>query len=238
MFWSVVQTVANFADSGGSVFGSGMYFSTVHVLQLRCDCLSIAQIQHFLRKICCSEVAIFFLFLFFCCALHIISKPWKMLTLIFFTHHRDKLLIMENSRSWSTAAWMQFPMEMLSLWINNCWHILCITAMFPYVIYYLGMLWNTHTGISAAIYFSQDKTDSKTQFLAPNVSIRLKNRVISCQNMRFAFIPSQISFKHCSAQWLKAKMIQGSVHCITNCGKLSFYILNQHEMWHATINDA
>lgn len=96
-----------------------------------------------------------YLFSFFCCcALHIISKPWKMLTLIFFTHHSDKLLIMGNSRPWSTAAWMQFPMEMLSLWIKNCWHILCITAMFQYVIYYLGMLWNTHTGISAGIYSS------------------------------------------------------------------------------------
>lgn len=70
MFWAVVQTVANFADSGGSVFGSGMYYNTVHVLQLRCACLSIAQIQHFLRKICCCEVAIFFLFFLLCPSHH------------------------------------------------------------------------------------------------------------------------------------------------------------------------
>lgn len=95
-----------------------------------------------------------YLFSFFCCALHIISKPWKMLTLIFLHITGTNFLIMENSRPWSTAAWMQFPMEMLSLWINNCWHILCITAMFQYVIYYLGTLWNTHTGVSAGIYSS------------------------------------------------------------------------------------
>lgn len=65
----------------------------------------------------------------------------------------------------------------------------------------------THRYFSWHLFLSQDKTDSKTQFLAPNVSIHLKNRVISCQNMRFAFIPSQISFKYCSAQQLKAKMI-------------------------------
>lgn len=63
---------------------------------------------------------------FFCCALHIISKPWKMLTLIFFTHHSDKLLIMGNSRPWSTAAWMQFPMEMLSLWIKKTADTYCV----------------------------------------------------------------------------------------------------------------
>lgn len=154
MFWAVVQTVANFADSGGSVFGSGMYYNTVHVLQLRCACLSIARIQHFLRKICCSEVAIFFLFFLLCPSHHKQTLKNANTDFFFFTHHSDKLLIMGNSRPWSTAAWMQFPMEMLSLWIKNCWHILCITAMFQYVIYYLGMLWNTHTGISAGIYSS------------------------------------------------------------------------------------
>lgn len=145
---------------------------------------------------------------FFCCALHIISKPWKMLTLIFFTHHSDKLLIMGNSRPWSTAVWMQFPMEMLSLWIKK---LLTHTVYYSHVSICDLLPWHavkyTHRYFSWHLFLSQDKTDFKTQFLAPNVSIRLKNRVISCQNMRFAFIPSQISFKYCSAQRLKAKMI-------------------------------
>lgn len=207
MFWAVVQTVANFADSGGSVFGSGMYYNTVHVLQLRCACLSIARIQHFLRKICCCEVAIFFLFFLLCPSHH--KQTLKNANIdFFFTHHSDKLLIMGNSRPWSTAAWMQFPMEMLSLWIKK---LLTHTVYYSHVSICDLLPWHavkyTHRYFSWHLFLSQDKTDFKIQFLAPNVSIRLKNRVISCQNMRFAFIPSQISFKYCSAQRLKAKMI-------------------------------
>lgn len=207
MFWAVVQTVANFADSGGSVFGSGMYYNTVHVLQLRCACLSIARIQHFLRKICCSEVAIFFLFFLLC--------P---------SHHKQTLKNANTDFFFYTSQWQTLDYGKFQALVYCCLNavphgnvVIMDKKLLTHTVYYSHVSicdllpWHavkyTHRYFSWHLFLSQDKTDSKTQFLAPNVSIRLKNRVISCQNMRFAFIPSQISFKYCSAQRLKAKMI-------------------------------
>lgn len=56
LFGTAVQTGASFADSGASLHRSWMYFSTVRVLLSRCACLSVAQIQRFMWKVCCTPL--------------------------------------------------------------------------------------------------------------------------------------------------------------------------------------